>query len=115
MTTLHITDFSFDLQNSSGRRQSRYELISHTAISGQDTWLVSGNTTACSSTCETSKSNPSSTFGSLFLHPLSKAAAIFLEMTCFYLPKLGLQFSSFVNEIFPNRITPLQQNKAINQ
>ena len=74
-----------------------------------------GKANACFSTCKTSKSNPSSTLGSLFLHPLSKAAATFLEMTCFYLPKLGLQLSSFVNEIFPNRIAPLQQNKAIDQ
>lgn len=32
-----------------------------------------------------------------------------------YLPQLGLQLSSFVDEIFPDWIAPLQQNKASNQ
>lgn len=65
-------------------------LILHTGIRSQDAWLVSGNATACFSICNTSKTNANLPLGSILFHPLSKDAAVFLGMTCFYLPKLGL-------------------------
>lgn len=53
--------------------------------------------------------------GAIPFHPLCKDVAVFLGKTCFYLPKLGLQFPRFVYEIFPNWVAPLQENKAIHQ
>lgn len=47
--------------------------------------------------------------------PLSEGRHLLLYNTCVYLPQLGLQFSGFVYEIFPNWIAPLRQNKASNQ
>lgn len=51
----------------------------------------------------------------LLVHPTrasSKHSALFLWSLGFYLPKLGLQLSRLVYEVFPNWIAPLQQKKA---
>lgn len=59
--------------------------------------------------------NPAVHLGALLLRPLSEDVVVFLVKTRFHLPELGLQFSGFVYEIFPNWIAPLQQSKAISQ
>lgn len=65
--------------------------------------------------CNPFKINPKLHPRAILFHPLSEDVAILPGTTRFYSPKLGLQLSCFVYEIFPHWIAPLQQNKAVHQ